>query len=1382
MIYTFYAYKGGVGRSMALANIAELLYARGLSVLMIDWDLEAPGLERYFPVDLETALEQHGVSDLITSYKRLLASPYTVSESESESPPVLELPDITRYMLDIYPGERGAGKLRLMPAGRRSKDNFDQYGGFVRTFGWEDFYQNWEGEAFLEWFRQQVNGLADVVLVDSRTGVTEIGGICTYQLADAIVMFCGSHAQSIDGTFSMATGFKDPHVVELRHGRPLDVLVVPARVEDRAEAGLLRDFQKDFLHRFGRNSFFADRALAASPEDMWELRIPHVPFYSFRETVMVREAAGVRHPDMYTAFTRITASLANVAPKDSPMRQAGEAGRGGLAAARVRPRIVNAPPRSRNFIGREVLLQQIEGALADPEQNVEAVALTGLGGVGKTSLAAEYVHRHLNDYDVVWWIRADDEAALRADYGRLAEALRLPEASSSDPRDAFAAVHRWLEHNPNWLLVVDNASDTRAVAAILPPAGAGHAIITSRNPGWQAIASVLPVDVLSPADSAEFLLKNTRDTDADAEAARTLADALGYLPLALEQAASYVEETGMGLPMYLELFDLRSAELLVRESSIGGTATVATTWQMSFERLRTESPAGAAVLRLCAFMAPDDIPLDVFQVEAVQHAPVPWPDELETLARDPIAMADALAALRRYSLIAMGEDSLSVHRLVQAVVRQQLDERALRDWAGLAVLFLAAIFPEQTEDVGTWPRCGRLLPHAISVTGHAEQAGVLPDEVVSLLDRAAAYLRGRAEFTMAKRCLERALALVVAYHGPADPSLCGILTRLGDVLSELGDLKAAEKRYRQALAAAESSYAPDDPQMAAIFISLGRLLRILGRFGEATAALQRALAISQQVDGPDHRGTANALCQLGRVFSAQGRLTEAADNFARALEITEAAYGPGHPEVATALANLGRVVAALGRFDEARSDFERALAIVEATYGPDHPSVSPILDDLGKVLCELGRPGEARARHERALTIDEQAYGPAHLNVAADHRNLGTALCELGDLGSARAHLEQALAINETALGEWHPGLAGIRNELGRVLREYGDLDGAREQFERALTVLRHNALSDHPDAASALTNLGRVLSQLGDLDAARATLEEALLTSERLYGASHPDVAAALANLGRVLEQLREFERAKDAYERALEIGTHVYGPDHPNVADYLDHLGLARDELGDAQAAQRNIEQAVRIFEGSYGPRHPSVAVALVHLGGVLSHQGYQSAAELQLRRALEIWRETYGPGHPSAVRTRELLEQLLRRVPGDGEDNRPGHSAQLSIRTASDHDAAGNADQTRLLHDALLTLDVDAIDPVRVEDAPGGTKCVALSQPGLLTVLVSRSPETLRAVLGMVSAWLRQKPGSKSVKIELARDVLELSPETAGQREQLIESWIARNSRQA
>jgi MinD-like ATPase involved in chromosome partitioning or flagellar assembly len=296
MIFTFYSYKGGVGRTMALANVAELFYQAGLKVLIVDWDLEAPGLERFFALNLEEILDKPGVIDMLLGYKRQMAKELPALEGE---PLPFEQPD--QFIVDVYPDVSGQGYLWLLPAGRRSKEHFAEYAHAVLVFDWQDFYQNWEGELYFEWLRQQFEQMADIVLIDSRTGVTEMGGVCTYQLADTVVMFCTPNQQSLDGTYEMARNFTTPRVQGLRRGRPLNVLVIPARVE-RAESDLLDKFQREFIYLF---KDFVPQTKGIDIQQLWQLGIPYIPKYAYKEAVAVRESGRASAEDMSDAFVSL---------------------------------------------------------------------------------------------------------------------------------------------------------------------------------------------------------------------------------------------------------------------------------------------------------------------------------------------------------------------------------------------------------------------------------------------------------------------------------------------------------------------------------------------------------------------------------------------------------------------------------------------------------------------------------------------------------------------------------------------------------------------------------------------------------------------------------------------------------------------------------------------------------------------------------------------------------------------------------------------------------------------------------------------------------------------------------------------------------------------
>lgn len=503
------------------------------------------------------------------------------------------------------------------------------------------------------------------------------------------------------------------------------------------------------------------------------------------------------------------------------------------------------------------------------------------------------------------------------------------------------AVRRWLEHNRAWLLVFDNVPAPKEVLEYLPQGATGQVIITSRDPNWGSVATPLSVQPWEREASIEFLSRRTGQEDEDA--AGTLAEAVGDLPLALEQAASYVGETGRSVAYYVELFRDRQAQLVARgEPPTGYEYTVATTWDLSFEQAKEECAAAADLLNLCAFLGPDDIPLDIIRAGS-KHLP----ERLAGAARDDLAWDEAIAALRRYSLVEVSDDALSLHRLVQAVTRDRLSAEDRREWAGAAVAVLNGAFPADIQTgVDTWPLCSRLLPHALASAADAQKLDAAAEPTLGLLNQVGVYLRGRAQFADAKAAFERALQI------------------------------------------AEVLYDGDRPEVARQVNNLGQALRDLGELAEARTHGERALRIAEAAYGPDHPAVAKDVNNLGSVLRDEGDLAQAGTHFERALRIDEAAYGPEHHQVAVRVNNLGGVLRRLGDLTGARAHFERALRIDEMTYGLDHPEVARDANNLGGVLQDLGDLAEARSHYERALGIFRGFLGDDHPHTVTARKNL----------------------------------------------------------------------------------------------------------------------------------------------------------------------------------------------------------------------------------------------------------------------------------------------------------------------------------------------------------------------------------------------------------
>ena len=477
-------------------------------------------------------------------------------------------------------------------------------------------------------------------------------------------------------------------------------------------------------------------------------------------------------PNRDEAFTDVAKAI----------RRAAETMRERPAAAPASGQIWNLPAATRTFTGRTEQLADVERALAEGGP-VALTALHGLGGVGKTQIALEFARRHRADYDVGWLLRAEEPGVLTGDLSGLAVRLGVAPPDAG-PAATLAALRRWWAAHDRWLLVYDNAEGTEAVRGVLPEAGRGHTLITSRAAAWGSVAEPVPVRVMGRAEAASLLLRRAGQAEAERVAAERLAEALGDLPLALEQAAAYVEETGLSFDAYLDLFRQRRAVLLAERSPTADyPESVATTWSLAFEHVKAEEPAAAALLKLCACLAPDNIP-----GRRIREWNRPWPAPLDAIQTDPLAWGHALRALRRHSLVRLDGDGLSVHRLVQAVTLDRMGKAERQTWGGAALGFMRDAFSAgHSEMFDRIAEFTALLPHAYAVTN---LEGVPTDH--SLLNGMGTVAYIQTDLPDAQALFEQALAAAEATYGPSNPEVAVYLVNLGAALHDRGDLDGAE--------------------------------------------------------------------------------------------------------------------------------------------------------------------------------------------------------------------------------------------------------------------------------------------------------------------------------------------------------------------------------------------------------------------------------------------------------------------------------------------------------------------------------------------------------------------------------------------------------------
>jgi tetratricopeptide (TPR) repeat protein len=527
------------------------------------------------------------------------------------------------------------------------------------------------------------------------------------------------------------------------------------------------------------------------------------------------------------------------------------------------------------------------------------------------------------------------------------------------------------------LLILDNVEDPGDIASLLGSVEGGHVLVTSRRDiGWDSQGlTPIRLRVLTEDEAVRMLCERTSQGDRDA--ASKIAANLGFLPLALEQAAAFINHHHIPMAAYLERFHSQARGLLAGVAP-GQDAQRAVTqvWNITLDALTATNPAAVEILRVLAWLAPDEVPRDLIT---------------SLVGGDQTAADLALGLLASYSMVTLDEHTLSTHRLVQTVLR--LASPTSQDDSNPSVqatLLLEAAIPDNPDTAPAgWPRWRQLLSHITALADYLPHS--IDARLGHLLDRTAVFERGQG-----------------LYQQAADHSI-------------------------RALAIGEAAYGLDHPIVAVWLGNLGRALNDLGRAGEALPIQQRALAISEAALGPDHPDVATILDYLASGFRSLGRAGEALPAQQRALTISEAALGPDHPIVAVRLGNLGRTLKDLGRAAEALPLQERALQISEAAFGPDHPTVAGQLNNLAQTLSDLGRAGEALPLQQRALAISEAALGPDHPTVAGRLNNLAQTLSYLGRAGEALPLQQRALAISEAALGPDHPNTLAIRLWLERL-------------------------------------------------------------------------------------------------------------------------------------------------------------------------------------------------------------------------------------------------------------------------------------------------------------------------------------------------------------
>jgi len=507
-------------------------------------------------------------------------------------------------------------------------------------------------------------------------------------------------------------------------------------------------------------------------------------------------------------------------------------------------------PYQRNplFTGREEVLKELSealkagktAALAQPQ------AISGLGGIGKTQTAVEYAYLNQDGYKAILWVKAETGGSINADFVTIASLLDLPEKLEQDQHKIIEAVKRWFQEHTDWLLILDNADDIAMVQGFIPVGSKGHILLTTRAHATGRISRRIEAEKMEPDEGAVFLLHRAKLLDpntplkaaprTDQDTAREIVNVMDGLLLALEQTGAYIEETECGLQGYLRMYRAQGVQLLKEHGEFppDHPDPVATTWSLSFKNVEQANPAAAELLCFCTFLAPDAIPEELFTESAAELGPL-----LEPHASNLSSLNVAIRELLKYSLVHRDPETntLSIHRLVQEVLKDQMDEEIQRQWAERAVRAVGTVFPY--PEYTNWSICRQYLLHAQVCSTLIKQYNLLFTEAATLLHFLGYYLMQRGEYEQVESLHRRALAINEEVLGSEDSGTAISLQHLAFFYNNQGKYEQAEPLYQRALAIREKTLPPDHSYIANTMNNYASLLRKMNRTAEAEPLEER---------------------------------------------------------------------------------------------------------------------------------------------------------------------------------------------------------------------------------------------------------------------------------------------------------------------------------------------------------------------------------------------------------------------------------------------------------------------------------------------------------------------------------------------------------------
>ncbi|WP_037574829.1 FxSxx-COOH system tetratricopeptide repeat protein [Phaeacidiphilus oryzae] len=889
-----------------------------------------------------------------------------------------------------------------------------------------------------------------------------------------------------------------------------------------------------------------DRPRAAVPERRAVVRIGDVPVPRALEGAPLVDMVGLAGPEEAR-----DALVAGVGRPVRPERgQRSEEPAGWSRTARYPgsvPAVWRVPTRNPGFTGREELLDRIRTALAGGSEPGGAApcVLCGLGGVGKTQAALEYAHRFRADYDAVWWVSAEDTGLLAHHLAGLGGDLGLP--ADGDVGALAGAVREALRRGEpyrRWLLILDNAEQPGLIAPYLP-AGGGHVLITSRDRAdWDAAARI-DVDVFSREESTGMLRRENPELS-EYDAAR-IAKELGDLPLAVRHAAAWLRNTGESADTYLDKLDVQVGGMAVSDPEGSEDRSMAAAWLLTWNRIGEEMPAAGELLLLLAFLGPDPVPAWLARSDRMRQRLLRYDPQLG----EPDMVGKVFREISKYEGVRMDGlgGGITMHRLVQAVLRRQVEPERWPEFRAAVHGVLAAANPRNPDQPGTWVRYSALLPHLWPT--RAERSA--DPEVRQWIADTVRYLWRRGDHRAVRDAAERILAEWQPRFGPDDRLVLMIRNQLANALRAGGELEEAHRIDADVLRRCRDTLGEHHLDTLTAAGSLAASLRAAGRYGEARHFDRSAFDTSREVFGEDHPRTLMLASNLALSRFLLGEYYSARDLDRETRDRMVAVFGADHPSTLLSARNYARDLHETGEAEAAVRLLQTTLRAFRSGLGESHDDTLRTAKVLATALRKTGRYESSEALSRETLAQYRAVRGEHHPETLACACNLACDLAALGHPREARALARETAAACAGTTGRDHPLTRGCITNLAVYQRLCGEPEAAARLTAELLPGYRAELGGNHPITLACAVDHAANLAESGAGEEAVALGREALDGYLATLGEGHPAAVVCAWNLALDLEAAGRTDEARELRHATEGSALRAFGVGHPLVSEVM-------------------------------------------------------------------------------------------------------------------------------------------------------------------------------------------------------------------------------------